>query len=382
MYNRIISSHLRKTSKSILLLGPRQVGKSTLIKSLKPDLEINLASEEEYFLFQSHMDELERRIQATSAKHIFIDEIQRIPRLTNSIQVLIDNQPRLKFYLTGSSARKLKAGRANLLPGRLLAYHLSPLSIGEIGKDWDESLALSFGTLPGIYSTRDPKERKKILQSYSNQYLKEEILAEALVRRVDGFVRFMSVAAADSGNFVDYSKMSKKAKCPRQSAVRHFEILEDTLIIRKIDNDPHLDPDQVDLIKHPRFFFFDQGVLNALRGSFDLATDRIGNLYEHLVFNQVMNSATANDLDAKIYNFRTRGGLEVDFIVSLEGQRFAVECKSSSTVNSSELSSLNGISKYYKKIGKILIYRGTREYKHDGVWIVPLPKALDIMGLS
>ena len=114
MYNRILTQSLRKSSKSVLLLGPRQTGKSTLIQSLKPDLIINLANEQEYFAFQTNLAELESRLLAKQPRTVFIDEIQRIPRLTNTLQVIMDSDPKLKFYLSGSSARKLRKGKANL----------------------------------------------------------------------------------------------------------------------------------------------------------------------------------------------------------------------------------------------------------------------------
>jgi len=379
LFPRLLTKKLRKTHRSILLLGPRQTGKSTLIRGLKPDLEINLAQESEYFLFQTELEELERRIAASHPNLVFIDEIQRIPRLTNSIQALIDRNPKLQFILTGSSARKLRHGRANLLPGRILTFHLSPLSLLEMGEQWDEKSALRFGSLPGICTLESESEKKHLLSSYTNTYLKEEIMAEALVRQVDGFFRFIQVAAFESGHFVDYSKIAKRAKVSRQSITRHFEILEDTLVARRLDNDPDLDPDQVDLVKHPRFFFFDLGVLNAFRGNFAINPERIGILFEHLVFNQITNTANALSLSTALYNFRTRGGLEVDFIINLEGQKIAIECKAAENVSSSELNPLREISRYYPKLKKIVFYRGKRELKDGDIWILPLKKGIEAL---
>jgi len=381
MYNRLLSNQIVKKSKSLLILGPRQVGKSTLIQQLKPDLSVNLADEKEYFIFQTELSELERRISASNAKTIFIDEIQRIPRLTNTIQSLIDENPRLKFYLTGSSARKLRKGKANLLPGRVLNFFLAPLAAEELQDDWNEDSAMIYGSLPGIVNLQNPKDKKELLRSYSSTYLKEEILAEALVRQVDGFVRFLSASAQDAGLYLDFSKISKKAKIPRQSAIRHFEILEDTLIARKVENDPDLSLEQVDLVKHPRFYFFDLGVLNALRGNFSLNQERVGFLFEHMIFNQIVNSATGRNLDFQVSNFRTRGGLEVDFILKLEGKKFAIECKASELVTSSEVGTIQKIDQYYKKIEKIIIYRGKRELKDGNVWILPFSKARAVLGL-
>lgn len=382
MYNRIISKNIKKSSKSVLLLGARQVGKSTLLKSLKPDLSINLAREDEYFIFQGNNLELQSRIEAINPKTIFIDEIQRIPRLLNTVQALLDDFPKLKIYLSGSSARKLRKGRANLLPGRLFTYQMNPLSLLEIGSDWSEKLALQYGFLPGVYSLKSESEKKKLLQSYANTYLKEEIMVESLVRNLDGFVRFIREAAVMSGGYLDFSKLAKKTKVPRQSVIRHFEILEDTLIAQRIENDPEIDPDFCDLVKHPRYFFFDIGVVNALRGGFELSQDRIGPMWEYLIFNQIMNSSMALDYDSRLYNFRTRGGLEVDFIYSFAGKKTAIECKAALQVDSSDYQNLLAIEKYYPKIQKLIIYRGTKERKENGVWILPLKKSLDILGLK
>ncbi|MGE3756595.1 MAG: ATP-binding protein [Pseudobdellovibrionaceae bacterium] len=382
MYNRLLKMPLAKSKKSILLLGPRQVGKSTLIKSLKPDLEINLANEKEFFLFQTELSELERRIEASKARVVFVDEIQRIPRITNTIQVLLDENKGLKFYLTGSSARKLRKGKANLLPGRILSYSMSPLCLEELGGDWDEEHGMRFGFLPEVQGIKTDVDKKKYLQSYSHSYLKEEIMAEALVRQVDGFVRFLSAASLEAGRFLDFSKLSKKSKVPRQSGVRHFEILEDTLIASKVENDPDIDPEQVDLVKHPRFYFFDLGVLNALRGTFEFNKEREGFLFEHLVYNQIVNSAHAYDKTYSICNFRTRGGLEVDFILNMEGKKVAIECKSSESVGSDDIRSLRELDRYYKGLEKLVIYRGRRELKDGKIWILPLKKALQVLDLA
>ncbi len=376
MVTRLLLEQLKASRKSVLLLGPRQVGKSTLIRALSPDLEINLAEEAEYFRFQTELDELERRIEAARPKTVFIDEIQRIPRLTNSIQALIDRNSSLRFFLTGSSARKLRRGKANLLPGRVLSFQLSPLSLLELQDEWDERRAMQLGTLPGVYLNPAAAEAKRLLQSYTTIYLREEIMAEALVRQMDGFFRFIQAAAFESGSFTDYSKTAKRAKVSRQSVTRHYEILEDTLIGNRVWNDPSLDPDEVDLVKHPRFFFFDLGVLNALRGSFEVNAERIGFLFEHLVFNQITNSATAMAVDHQFYNFRTRGGLEVDFILNLDGKRFAIECKSGEDVSSSELNPLRELQRYYPKIEKRVFYRGKRALKDGDIWILPLEEGL------
>jgi predicted AAA+ superfamily ATPase len=199
------------------------------------------------------------------------------------------------------------------------------------------------------------------------------------VRGIDGFVRFLCEAALQSGAFLDLSKMAKKAKIPRQSALRHFEVLEDTLIVRRVENDPELEG--ADLVKHPRFFLFDLGVRNALCGSFDASADRIGQLFEHMVYNQVMNAATARDIEVEAYNLRTRGGFEIDFVFKIQAQRFTVESKSATLVDESDVKQLKAANRFYRKHVPLLIYRGKVEKKISGIWSVPLAKALKIMGL-
>lgn len=207
-------------------------------------------------------------------------------------------------------------------------------------------------------------------------------MAESLVRSLDGFVRFIREAAVISGGYLDFSKLAKRSKVPRQSVARHFEILEDTLIAKRIENDPDLDTETCDLVKHPRYFFFDIGVINALRGGFEVTQDRIGPMWEYLVFNQIMNTSFALDIECDIYNFRTRGGLETDFIFSLGGKKTAIECKSGTQVHDSDYQNLIAVEKYYPKIQKLLVYRGNKERKENGVWIVPLERAINILGLQ
>src|SRR3989344_468657 len=310
---RSLSSALNKPRKSVLLLGPRQTGKSTLIETLKPDLTINLAHEPTFIEFAKNPNELEQRINLNKMKTIFLDEVQRLPSLLNTVQVLADkHKDSIKFFLTGSSARKLKRGKANLLPGRILVYYLGTLSASELNYNVDLSIALETGVLPGIYIEKETAMRKKILQSYSITYLKEEIQAEALTRNIEGFSRFLYAASALSGNFLDISKLASQAQVPRESAVRYFEILEDTLIVRRCE--AFSKNVRKRLIQHPKFYFFDIGVLNALLNNFTASADRIGLLFEHFFFNQLVSSAWAKDQNIQISTFRTQHGAEVDFI--------------------------------------------------------------------
>ncbi|MBI4398974.1 MAG: ATP-binding protein [Candidatus Omnitrophica bacterium] len=380
LISRNIYPHLQKAKKSILLLGPRQTGKSTLIRSLMPELEINLADESTYLAFAGNPNEIKNRLQP-SPKTIFVDEIQRLPSLLNTIQVIIDESAfPIKFYLTGSGARKLKRGKANLLPGRIYAYHLGPLTSSEIGYNMNVQKALSAGTLPGIWTEPDRDAQIKTLTSYAGIYLKEEVQAEALTRNIEGFSRFFLMIAAESGKFLDLTKIASEAGIPYHSAIRFFEILEDSLIIRRCD--AFRKSERKRLIQHPRFFFFDTGVLNGLLNNFTVSSDRIGMLFEHLIFNQIMDGAESKDKHIRISSYRTEHDVEVDFILELDQEIIAIEVKASANIGAFDLRGLKNFAKYYgKKHKSIVAYLGDHAKIIDGISILPWQTMLKELGL-
>lgn len=381
MISRIISPEILKTTKSILLLGPRQVGKSTLINSLKPELSINLADEVEFLQHSSNPNELRSLIEINKAKIIFLDEVQRLPKILNTVQSLVDADKKIKFYLTGSSARKLKRGGANLLPGRVLNYKLGPLVSTELSYKMDTRKALSQGCLPEVYLGSSEKLNKQILSSYVANYLREEIQSEALTRNLDSFARFLQEGILSTGQFIDYSKLSKKAKISRHSCPRYFEILEDTLVGQRLFPFKPL-VSSLDLIKHPKFYFFDNGVFNGLLGNFVASLDRVGVLCEQLVYNQLIHSSWANSKDIEVSTFRTRSGEEVDFIVKIENQVFAVEVKHSQEVNTDILQGLLFFDRNFpKNKGLFVFHMGTKEQKFGKIWSLPWQQGLQELGL-
>jgi uncharacterized protein len=385
MIKRVLGPTLAGAKKSFLLLGPRQTGKSTLVSSLKPDLSINLAHEATYLEFARNPRELEERLAAlplaTRQQTIFIDEIQRLPSLLNTIQTLLDApSPRYRFFLTGSSARKLRRGNANLLPGRIFTYQMGPIVSRELDYDLDTGQALSHGTLPGILVETDRYVREKTLSSYAATYLKEEVQAEALTRNLEGFARFLSVCAEYAGQFLDLAKLAADAQIARQSAVRYFEVLEDCLIVHRLP--PFAKSARRRLVQHPRYYFFDPGVLNGLLGNFKVSPDRIGNLFEHLVFTQIAHSALALDKRSNLASYRTEHGAEVDFIFTSNGETVAIESKASRNVGTSDLRGLNSFAEYYGKRHRAMVfYLGAHRRKIGNVEIFPWQEGLKEIGL-
>lgn len=371
MITRTLAETLQRSKKSVLVLGPRQTGKSTLMHALQPDLAVNLALESTFLEFARNPDELPQRLAAVPRRTIFIDEVQRLPGLLNTIQAVLDSPGAPKFYLTGSSARKLRRGQANLLPGRLHTYHLGALTVEELGYNIDLTRVLATGTLPGIWTEPDEEERRKTLRSYASTYLKEEIQAEALTRNIEGFSRFLFVIATCAGQFLDLAKLASEAGIPRQSAVRYFEVLEDTLIIQRCA--AFRRSARTRLVQHPRFFFFDVGVLNGLLGNFTVSADRLGALFEHWLFTQMTALAAAHDVEARLSSYRTSSGAEVDFILQWGRRRLmAVEVKASTQVTSSDLRGLRSFADYYRKPHyPVVVYQGAHRKKINDIDIIP-----------
>lgn len=381
MIDRNLKPNVKKTKKSILVLGPRQTGKSTLLKSLQPDLIINLAHEPTYLEFARNPGELEERLTNKGYKTVLIDEVQRLPSLLNTVQFLIDDSKKsIQFYLSGSSARKLKRGHANLLPGRIHTYLLGPLVASELGYEMDLHQALSTGTLPGIWTEKAKSEKTKTLESYASTYLKEEIQQEALIRGVEGFSRFLFVAAAEAGKFLDLSKLASQAQVPRQSAVRYFEILEDTLIIRRCE--AFRKSLRRRLVQSPRFFFFDAGVLNGLLGNFNVSADRLGPLFEQFIFNQIVHSVDSKDKKFRLSSYRTEHGAEVDFVLETGSKIIGLEVKSQNVISRIDLRGIKSFQEYAgKKTQCFIIYPGKVSKTVNGVEILPWQVFLKYMGI-
>lgn len=370
MIKRLLASKITSTSKSILLIGPRQSGKSTLLKSLQPNKTINLSNEADFLRISRDPDLFASLVQGH--RIVFVDEVQRIPQLLNTIQSILDDSKKIIFYLSGSSARKLKRGQANLLPGRILMYNMAGLSLRELDYVVDLPKALSIGFLPEPYLESNKELAEKILTTYSQVYLREEIQAEALTRNLQGFIRFLNTMSEVSGNILDFSKVSTKAKVARSSIVRFIEILEDTLIGSRIE--VFNLATAADTIKHPKFYFFDVGVLNGLLENFAVSQDRIGMLFEHLVYSQLKNSAYALDIKLEVFYFRTRHGIEVDFIIRWKNKIYAIEAKAGE-VTHSDLSGLKSFREYYPKVEQCYVV-STKESKRtlDGITICGLPQ--------
>lgn len=268
----------------------------------------------------------------------------------------------------------MKRGHANLLPGRAHTYYLGPLTVEELDNRFDTDKALRQGTLPGVWNEAPPLA-EKTLRSYAATYLKEEIQAENLSRNLEGFARFLNEAAARSGHFLDLSKIAATAQVARQSVVRFFEILEDSLIVLRV---PAFSKSAITrTVKHPKFYFFDVGVLNGLLGNFTVSSDRVGLLFEHLLVTQIHHTAQHRDEDIQISTYRTEGGSEVDLVVERRNKLYAIEIKSAQTVSPQDLRGVRSFQEALQRPCELMVlYRGTAEKRINGISIFPWQKGI------
>lgn len=326
-----IQNALRR-NKSVLLLGPRQTGKSTLLGRLQSDLTIRFVQPDVRLRYEKNPATLTGEVEALSVKRsrslplVLLDEVQKVPKILDVVQDLVDRK-RANFVLTGSSARKLRRSpETNLLPGRVVALRLDPLTFAEFPKHSLEGEIL-FGSLPGIVQLQNDQDREIDLASYVLTYLEEEVRAEALVRSLGTFARFLEYAASESGQIVNHRKLSQEIGVAHTTIASYYEILEDCLIAEKIEAFTK-SRTRKKLTKSPKYLFFDLGVrrLCAKEGS-ALPRETQGMLFEQYVGLELLRYSRLSSSRWALRFWRDPEGPEVDWILEGKGQLIPVEAK-------------------------------------------------------
>jgi len=321
---------LKLPERSFFLFGPRATGKSTWLKGCFTDkLHFDLLRNDVYFALTSSPAAFRERVLAHDPQKtwIILDEVQRAPLLLNEVHSLIESDG-YRFALSGSSARKLKRGQANLLAGRALVKHMFPLVKSEYGELITLEEALAFGTLPSIVT--DKTSRIDQLEAYVGTYLREEIKAEALTRNVHAFGRFLEVAALINGQVTNLANIARDAAVPRATVSTYFEILVDTLLGSWL---PAWSPRaKVKEVSHPKFYFFDCGVVRGIQKSLreKIGDTERGVLFETLVLHELNAYISYQGIGGELFYWRTADGAEVDFIWKRGSRIVAIEVKSSS----------------------------------------------------
>lgn len=374
MYSRLLKP---QNNKSFFLFGPRGTGKTTWVKSVFPKaIYLDLLEAELFNDLLANPSRLENFIPKDFRDWVIIDEIQRVPELLNEVHRLIENQ-KIKFILTGSSARKLKKKGPNLLAGRALTYFFHPLTVKELGSDFDLSVSLSSGHLPSITIEKNPK---KYLESYVKTYLEEEIQQEGLTRNLGAFSRFLETASFSQGSVLNISEIAREASIERKVVENYFTILEDLLIGYRIY--PFSKKAKRRLISHPKFYFFDVGVYRALRptGPLDMPEMIDGMALETLFFQEIKAINDYLELGYKIYYYRTAEKVEVDFILYGNKGIKAFEIKRTKKVSSSMLKGLKTFMRDYPMAKGYFIYGGERRMRDGNIEIVPLKDIFSSIG--
>ncbi|MES2614224.1 MAG: AAA family ATPase [Bdellovibrionota bacterium] len=362
---------------SFFLLGPRGTGKSTWLKKnfedkallidlLKPDIQRTL---------NSYPERLFDMIAAnTNKKIIIIDEIQKAPELLTVVHSILEEKNNYQFILTGSSARKLKNTQANLLGGRALRCIMHPFVAAELGDNFSLEVSLKNGLLPLTYQKQN--EAQDILQAYINLYLKEEIHAEGVVRNLENFTRFLEVMTFSHASIINTTNIAAECQVKRKTVENYIDILEDFLLGFHLP--VFTKKAKRELTAHPKFYFFDPGVFYALRpkGPLDKPEEIEGASLEGLVA-QHLRAWTDFQKESYTLSFwRTRSGVEVDFVVYGPDGIWAIEVKNSAKIGLGDTKSLQSFLEDYPMAKGILLYRGKERIMQKSVLCLPCEEFL------
>lgn len=384
MYQRLCNP-LKQNS--FFLFGPRGTGKTWLLRNLFKDVPlvetVNLLGEKMYLELLANPERLKGLIRKTSAPQwIIIDEVQRVPALLNTVHDILEDSKlhnKVFFSLTGSSARKLKRGGANLLAGRALVYNLYPLSVFETGDSWELADHLNWGSLPKIVTAESDELRRQLLDAYVTTYLREEIKEEQIVRQIEPFARFLEAAAQANGTVVQYSNVAKAAHVDQKAVARYFEILEDTLLGFFLE--PFSRSTRERTVAKAKFFFFDLGVQRALDRALDAPlrpqTYAWGKAFEHYFILECVRLNSYLRRNAKFSYLRTKDNAEIDLIIEKPRARpICLEIKSANDISETAVRKLKAIIEAVPGAQPLCIYDGEREQTIEGVRILPWKAAL------
>lgn len=375
--------------KSVLIFGPRGSGKSFFIQDLLKQkrqegiqtVYIDLLVDDVYRKYQTNPTLLKQEIEWQLSRDaaflaICIDEIQKLPVLLDLVHHLIEAFPaQLQFILSGSSARKLKKTHANMLAGRALSFSFYPFCIDEIDMNRHLFQILLHGSLPSSFLEEDVPSRIQYLKTYVATYLKEEILQEAITRKIDIFSKFLECAAFLNGTPINYSKIAKQLRVSYNTVHAHFQILEDTLLVHRISAfDASI---KRQLMQAPKYYFFDNGIITALTGELSIelkeSSYRFGQLFENLVVNELLKYNSRQNESFRFYHYRTTTGIEIDLIAqkNLQAVPVAIEIKSQVNPRFETVKSLCDIETDFPTAKKIVLCRCDKPYIEKGVTFYP-----------
>lgn len=367
---RLVDLNALLAQKSYFLLGPRQTGKTFLIRHKLENARVyDLLDAEIYLTLSRNPGRISEEIQPND-RIVVIDEIQRLPELLNEVHRLIEARG-IRFLLTGSSARKLRRGGINLLGGRARTKYLHPLTYKELNRRFDLLQAIERGLIPSIYFSNDPRAD---LQAYAGSYLQQEILAEGTTRNIPAFSRFLHVAALCNGTIVNFTNVANDAQVARTTVYEYFEILKDTLLLYELPawrKSKKRKP-----LASSKYYFFDIGVVSVLQErEFKVGTPEFGEAFETYLMHELKCFSDYISGDRLSY-WRSTSGFEVDFII---GDHTALEIKAKKNISTNDIKPLRilaeeGILKRY-----VCVSMEPRRRKVENIDILPYKEFLDLL---
>jgi len=368
MFNRALRLPNSGTE-TFFLWGPRQTGKTTLLRAAYPEaLWIDLLRAEQYRRYLQNPELLRGELSERAfVRQVVIDEVQKVPSLLDEAHWLHENRG-VHFALCGSSARKVKRGQANLLGGRALRYELHGLTAGEIGKKFDLTRMLNHGYLPRMYQSDRPM---RLLNAYVADYLKEEVAAEGLVRNLPVYSEFLNVAALSDTELVNFSTIARDCGVSSHTIQGYFQILEDTLLGRWLPAYTRRPKRRV--IGAPKFYFADVGIVNFLarRGDLRPRSELFGKAFENWVFHELCAWSAYREVFARLSYWRLASGIEVDFIIN--DMEVAIEAKASAKVSIDHLKALRALVQDQPRIKQRVVVCMEPQVRRteDGILILP-----------
>lgn len=366
---------LRMPQGSFFLFGPRGTGKSLWLKhSFEGAIYLDFLSPEIFRSYASSPERLEAIIEGNPGqKTIIIDEVQKVPEVLDVVHRMVEKDKTLRFVLTGSSPRKLKRVGVDLLGGRAVVKTLHPFMAAELGKDFQIKTALERGLLPLVWGAKNAEDA---LNVYIDLYLREEVKMEGLVRNIGAFTRFLEAISFSHGGILSISEIARECAVERKTVEGYINVLEDLLLAFRLQ--VFTKRAKRHIVQHPKFYFFDAGVFQTLRprGPLDSPQDISGAALEGLVAQHLRAYQAYAAQKSDLYYWRTKSGMEVDFIVYGKDTFFAIEVKSSKTIHPQDLNGLLSFKEDYPQASMIMLYGGKEQMRVKDVLCMPCEKFL------
>ena len=366
----IIDRFFQAPKASFFLFGPRGTGKSTFVhQHFKNAIYIDLLDPERVRSFSAMPERLKEVIEAQpESRFIVVDEVQRVPELLSVVHSLIEAKKGWTFVLTGSSARKLKRTGIDLLGGRALLYTMYPFMAGELGRHFNFDRALLHGLLPVVVASENPME---VLRSYAALYLREEVQMEGLVRNIGNFSRFLEAISFSHASVLNMSNVARECEVERKVVEGYVGILEDILLGWRLP--VFTKRAKRELAVHPKFYLFDTGVFRSLRpkGPLDRVEEIEGQAIEGLVAQHLRAWAAYSRGKRELFYWRTRSGVEVDFVVYAPEGIWALEVKNARKIHPVDLRGLRSFKEEYPNSKALFLYRGKERIVKERILCLP-----------